>query len=111
MSKRPKANFIEILSASGVPTTEAEMEAKLKAEVTAAGSTLSNDSEMSPFWRWVRSAVITPSVWLIRTLLANHVMPNMFVGTAERWALELKAWERDVVPKSAEKTQGYISLT
>ena len=111
MSKRPKANFIEILSASGVPTTEAEMEAKLKAEVTAAGSTLSNDSEMSPFWRWVRSAVITPSVWLIRTLLANHVMPNMFVGTAERWALELKAWERDVVPKSAEKTQGHISLT
>ncbi|EOW9266013.1 TPA: baseplate J/gp47 family protein [Vibrio cholerae] len=111
MSKRPKANFIEILAESGVPVSEQEMEKQLKKDVSEAGSTLSNDSEMSPFWRWVRSAVITPTVWLIRTLLAGHVMPNMFVATAERWSLEMKAWERDLAPKDAEKTQGYISLT
>ncbi|MDN2661746.1 hypothetical protein OW491_18215, partial [Neptunomonas sp. CHC150] len=40
----------------------------------------------------------------------EHVMPNMFVATAERWALELKAWEHDIEPKDAEKTQGNITL-
>ncbi|MBN3492069.1 baseplate J/gp47 family protein [Vibrio neptunius] len=111
MSKRPNADFVEILSESGVPVTEDEFEAKLKHEVVGAGSKVSNDSEMSPFWRWVRAAVVTPCVWLIRTLLAEHVMPNMFVATAERWALELKAWEHDIEPKDAEKTQGNITLT
>ncbi|MFA0230718.1 hypothetical protein AB4491_17245, partial [Vibrio sp. 10N.261.45.A7] len=109
MSKRPNADFVEILSESGVPVTEDEFEAKLKQEVAGAGSKVSNDSEMSPFWRWVRAAVVTPCVWLIRTLLAEHVMPNMFVATAERWALELKAWEHDIEPKDAEKTQGNIT--
>ncbi|KFI13322.1 hypothetical protein IX95_05075 [Vibrio sp. B183] len=111
MSKRPNADFVEILSESGVPVTEDEFEAKLKQEVVGAGSKVSNDSEMSPFWRWVRAAVVTPCVWLIRTLLAEHVMPNMFVATAERWALDLKAWEHDIEPKDAEKTQGNITLT
>ncbi|MCF7496216.1 baseplate J/gp47 family protein [Vibrio sp. L5-1] len=111
MSKRPSADFIDILSESGVPVTEEEFEAKLKQEVVGAGSKVSNDSEMSPFWRWVRAAIITPCVWLIRTLLAEHVMPNIFVATAERWALELKAWEYDIVPKGAVKTQGNITLT
>ncbi|MEH0666436.1 baseplate J/gp47 family protein [Vibrio scophthalmi] len=111
MSKRPNADFVEILSESGVPVTEDEFETKLKQEVVGAGSKVSNDSEMSPFWRWVRAAVVTPCVWLIRTLLAEHVMPNMFVATAERWALELKAWEHDIEPKDAEKTQGNITLT
>ncbi|TCV59506.1 baseplate J-like protein [Vibrio crassostreae] len=111
MSKRPNADFVEILSESGVPVTEDEFEAKLKQEVVGAGSKVSNDSEMSPFWRWVRAAVVTPCVWLIRTLLAECVMPNMFVATAERWALELKAWEHDIEPKDAEKTQGNITLT
>ncbi|WP_299689321.1 baseplate J/gp47 family protein [uncultured Vibrio sp.] len=111
MSKRPNADFVEILSESGVPVTEDEFEAKLKQEVVGAGSKVSNDSEMSPFWRWVSAAVVTPCVWLIRTLLAEHVMPNMFVATAERWALELKAWEHDIEPKEAKKTQGNITLT
>ncbi|MBY8075254.1 baseplate J/gp47 family protein [Vibrio fluvialis] len=111
MSKRPTADFVSILTESGVPTSESTMEVQLKSEVSDAGSTLSNDSGMSPFWRWVRSAVITPSVWLIRTLLAGHVMPNMYVATAARWALELKAWEVDVTPKGAERTQGVIALT
>ncbi|MGF1744986.1 baseplate J/gp47 family protein [Vibrio minamisatsumaniensis] len=111
MSKRPSIDFIKILSESGVPVIEDEFEAKLKQEVVGAGSKVSNDSEMSPFWRWVRAAVVTPCVWLIRTLLAEHIMPNMFVATAERWALVLKAWEHNIEPKDAEKTKGNITLT
>jgi hypothetical protein len=111
MSKRPTASFIDILAASGVPVTEDELELELKAQVVTAGSEVSNDSKMSPFWRWVKAAVVTPAVWLIRSLLAGHVMPNMFVGTAQRWALELKAWEYNITPKEAVATQGYITLT
>ena len=111
MSNRPNADFENILSESGIPTTEAELEIKLKEQVVAAGSKVSNDSEMSPFWRWVRAAVITPTIWLIKTLLAGYVLPNMFIATAERWALELKAWELNVTVKAAVKTQGLITLT
>ena len=111
MSKRPSADFLKILAQSDVPTTEAQFEEKLKQEVIGAGSEISNDSAMSPFWRWVRAAVITPCLWLIKTLLAGHVLPNMYVATAERWALELKAWEHDLEPKDAVKTQGLITLT
>ncbi|MGF1764918.1 baseplate J/gp47 family protein [Aliivibrio kagoshimensis] len=111
MSKRPEPDFIDILAQSNVPVTEEELEAKLKIEVVGAGSHVSNDSEMSPFWRWVRAAVIVPVAWLIQILLAGHIMPNMFVATAERWALELKAWELNITPKVAVKTQGYITLT
>lgn len=111
MSKRPSADFLKILAQSDVPTTEEQFEEKLKQEVIGAGSEISNDSAMSPFWRWVRAAVITPCLWLIKTLLAGHVLPNMYVATAERWALELKAWEHDIEPKGAVKTQGLITLT
>ncbi|MBP3140140.1 baseplate J/gp47 family protein [Aliivibrio fischeri] len=111
MSKRPQADFEAILEESGVPVTEEVLEAKLKKEVIGAGSKVSNDSEMSPFWSWVRAAVVTIAVWLIQVLLAKHIMPNMFVATGERWALELKAWELNITPKEAVKTQGFITLT
>lgn len=111
MSNRPTADFIDILTQSKVPVTEAALNEALKSEVQAAGSSLANDSQMSPFWRWVRSAVVTPVVWMIRTLLAGHIMPNMFVATSERWALELKAWEYNLTPKNATKTVGVMTLT
>lgn len=111
MSERPSADFQEILSQSDIPTTEDALQAKLKEHVSGAGSNISNDSTMSPFWRWVSAAVTTPAIWLINTLLAGYVLPNMFVATAERWALELKAWELNVTVKGATKTIGYITVT
>ena len=111
MSQRPQANFSDILAQSGVPVTEETLEAELKQHVLGAGSKVSNDAEMSPFWRWVRAAVVTPTVWLMQVLLIKHIMPNMFVATAARWALELKAWELNVTVKAAVKTQGHITLT
>jgi hypothetical protein len=111
MSERPIVDFTSIISESDIPITEAEFEELLKKEVIGAGSSLSSDSAMSPFWRWVKAAVITPALWLINVLLAQYIMPNMFVATAQRWALELKAWELNVAIKSAVKTQGLITLT
>ena len=91
----------EVLTEAGVPTTEAAMEAELKKEVVAAGSLITNDSDVSPFWRLVRGVVITPALWLIRTLLAGHVLPNTFAATATDAYLDLKAWDVDLTRKAA----------
>jgi len=95
-------DFMALLAKSGVPTTEAAMEAELKKEVEAAGSLITNDSDVSPFWRLVRGVVITPALWLIRTLLAGHVLPASFAATANDTYLDLKAWDVDLKVNPAE---------
>ncbi|WP_295894137.1 baseplate J/gp47 family protein [uncultured Vibrio sp.] len=111
MSQRPEVDFVDVLSKEGIPTTEEAITAQLEKDVADAGSNISNDSDMSPFWRWVKSAVVAPVYYLINTVLALHVLPNVYVATASRWGLELKAWELDVTPKAAVKMQGGITLT
>jgi hypothetical protein len=96
---RPTVDFMALLAETGVPTTEQAMEAELKQEVVAAGSLITNDSDVSPFWRLVRGVVITPALWLIRTLLAGHVLPNTFAATATDAYLDLKAWDVDLTRK------------
>ncbi|MGV2844038.1 baseplate J/gp47 family protein [Aeromonas hydrophila] len=108
MTLRPTVDFMALLAEAGVPTTEQAMEAELKKEVVAAGSLITNDSDVSPFWRLVRGVVITPALWLIRTLLAGHVLPNTFAATATDAYLDLKAWDVDLTRKAAQKTRGVI---
>ncbi|MFM4821680.1 baseplate J/gp47 family protein [Aeromonas hydrophila] len=108
MNLRPTVDFMALLAEAGVPTTEQAMEAELKKEVVAAGSLITNDSDVSPFWRLVRGVVITPALWLIRTLLAGHVLPNTFAATATDAYLDLKAWDVDLTRKAAQKTRGVI---
>lgn len=108
MNLRPNVDFMALLAEASVPTTEQAMEAELKKEVVAAGSLITNDSDVSPFWRLVRGVVITPALWLIRTLLAGHVLPNTFAATATDAYLDLKAWDVDLTRKAAQKTRGVI---
>ena len=110
MTLRPTVDFMALLAETGVPTTEAAMEAELKKEVEAAGSLITNDSDVSPFWRLVRGVVITPALWLIRTLLAGHVLPNTFAATATDAYLDLKAWDVDLTRKGAQKTRGLVNF-
>ncbi|MGL6559581.1 baseplate J/gp47 family protein, partial [Aeromonas dhakensis] len=107
---RPNVDFMALLAEAGVPTTEQAMEAELKKEVVAAGSLITNDSDVSPFWRLVRGVVITPALWLIRTLLAGHVLPNTFAATATDAYLDLKAWDVDLTRKADQKTRGVINF-
>lgn len=108
MSARPTVDFLTLLAASGVPTTADAMEAALKQEVEAAGSLITNDSDVSPFWRLVRAVVITPALWLIKTLLASHVLPQAFAATATGYYLDLKAWDVNLTRKPAVATRGVI---
>ncbi|WP_429134274.1 baseplate J/gp47 family protein [Aeromonas hydrophila] len=110
MNLRPTVDFIALLGESGVPTTEEAMEAELKQEVVAAGSLITNDSSVSPFWRLVRAVVIAPALWLIRTLLAGHVLPNAFAATATDAYLDLKAWDVDLARKAAQQTRGLVNF-
>ncbi|MDD9211169.1 baseplate J/gp47 family protein [Aeromonas dhakensis] len=110
MNLRPNVDFMALLAEAGVPTTEQAMEAELKKEVVAAGSLITNDSDVSPFWRLVRGVVITPALWLVRTLLAGHVLPNTFAATAKGTYLTLKAWDVGVTAKAAQAARGIIEF-
>ncbi|WP_265463241.1 baseplate J/gp47 family protein [Aeromonas salmonicida] len=110
MNLRPNVDFMALLAEAGVPTTEQAMEAELKKEVVAAGSLITNDSDVSPFWRLVRGVVITPALWLVRTLLAGHVLPNTFAATATDAYLDLKAWDVDLTRKPAQTTRGLVNF-
>ncbi|HHQ4627805.1 TPA: baseplate J/gp47 family protein [Aeromonas veronii] len=110
MNLRPNVDFMALLAETGVPTTEQAMEVELKKEVEAAGSLITNDSDVSPFWRLVRGVVITPALWLVRTLLAGHVLPNTFAATATDAYLDLKAWDVDLTRKGDQKTRGVINF-
>ncbi|MCL1123521.1 baseplate J/gp47 family protein [Shewanella surugensis] len=108
---RPKVNFDKVLAEKGVPLTSAEVTTLLLKDMDSANSTISNDSRMSPFWKLILKAVITPVLWLINVLLVQHVLPAMFTATATKLFLDLKAWEVGLSRKEAVNTQGYITFT
>lgn len=110
MSTRPTIDFTQLIADEGIPTTEEAIAIELQKEVVAAGSKVSNDSQMSPFWRLIKAIVITPSLWLIQTLLASHVLPNSFAATAKGIYLDLKAWDVDLERKAATKSRGLIEF-
>lgn len=108
---RPTVDFEKVLSEQGMPTSTDGVIALVEADVTAANSIISNNSAMSPFWRLFSACVVTPVLWLIKTLLASHVLPAMFAATATKKYLELKAWDVGLERKEAVKTQGNITFT
>lgn len=110
MSIRPQVDFKKIMTEEGIPTTEEAIAIELEKEVVAAGSKVSNDSRMSPFWRLIKAIVIAPTLWLMDHLLAGHVLPNTFAATAKGIYLDLKAWDVDLARKSATKTRGVVAF-
>lgn len=110
MSTRPQYDFEQIVVDAGIPTTEEALAVVLAQAAEDAGSTLSNDSAMSPFWRWVRAVVTTPVLWMINVLLTQKLLPNMFLATAQGVFADLKAWETNTIRKDAEFTIGNIQF-
>ncbi len=110
MTQRPNVDFKQIISDEGIPTTEETIAIELEKEIVASGSKVSNDSRMSPFWRLIKAVTITPTLWLIDLLLANHILPNSFAATASGLYLDLKAWDVDLERKAATKTRGVVAF-
>ncbi|QXZ18251.1 baseplate J/gp47 family protein [Lelliottia amnigena] len=104
MTEKPNVDFEQILSDSGMPSTQAEITAAFKATVEAEGF-VTNTSRMSPFWRLISKIVTTPVLWL-RDALINVVLANMFVATASGSMLRLLAWAVNVTAKPASAAAG-----
>ncbi|MGR7921934.1 baseplate J/gp47 family protein [Zobellella denitrificans] len=110
MSVRPQVDFARLLAADGIPTTTDALEQELAREVTAAGSIITNDSRMSPFWRLQRAMVVKPALWLLNQLLVGHVLPNSFAATAKGYYQDLKAWDVGLERKPATATRGWVEF-
>ncbi|MGZ5000875.1 MAG: baseplate J/gp47 family protein [Methylomonas sp.] len=103
-------DYTKILSDSGIPTTQTELETAWSTEVTAQGSTISNDNAYSPFWRVITALITKPVLWLIK-FMAETVLPNSFVKSATGIWLELLAWAVNVERKLASLAKGKITFT
>lgn len=106
MTQKPQVDFNEVVRASGMPTTEAELKTRFTAIVAEEGL-ITNTSRMSPFWRLVTAIITSPVLWL-KDVLVNTVLANMFVATASGQMLRLLAWAVNVTAKPASAAQGVI---
>lgn len=103
-------DFKEALRAAGIPTTEAELIKAWEKEAAAKGSTLSNTSAYSPFWRIVSALVTQPVLWILQ-FIADTVLPNFFVKTAVDGWLDLLAWAVNVERKPSTHATGLLLFT
>jgi uncharacterized phage protein gp47/JayE len=103
-------DFTQALRDAGIPTTEAELRAAWEAEAAAQGSTISNTSSWSPFWRVITALVTKPVLWLLG-FISGTVLPNFFVKTATGSWLDMLAWAVNVTRKQASKAEGVLLFT
>lgn len=103
-------DYYKILSDSGIPTTQTELETAWADEVAAQNSTISNDNAYSPFWRVVTALITKPVLWFI-SFIAETVLPNSFVKSATGIWLELLAWAVNLTRKPAGAAKGKITFT
>ncbi|MDR6297040.1 baseplate J/gp47 family protein [Pantoea dispersa] len=106
MTEKPQVDFTEVVKASGMPVTEAELKAKFTA-IAAQEGLITNTSRMSPFWRLVSAIITAPVLWLA-DVMVNTVLANMFVATASGKMLRLLAWAVNVTAKPASRAEGVI---
>lgn len=102
--------FTQILTDEGIPTTEAALQAEWAKQVEATGSTVSNDSAYSPFWRVVQALITVPALWLI-SFVASTLMPQMFLRYATGTFLELLADGVNLIRKLAVVALGEVTFT
>lgn len=106
MNSRPKIDYEQVLKESGMPTTEAELRQTFTELVRDEGL-ITNTSEMSPFWRLIRTLVITPALWL-KAVLVHTVLANMYLATASGTFLDLFGWGVNTRRKPATAAAGVI---
>lgn len=103
-------DFKKALSDSGVPTTEAQLKQAWEKLAVEQGSTLSNTSAYSPFWRIITALVTKPVLWLLE-FVSGTVLPNFFVKTAVDMWLDTLAWAVNIERKAATVATGELLFT
>lgn len=103
-------DFKKALSDSGVPTTDAQLKQAWEKLAVEQGSTLSNTSAYSPFWRIITALVTKPVLWLLE-FVSGTVLPNFFVKTAGAQWLDMLAWAVNIERKAATVATGELLFT
>lgn len=103
-------DFKKALSDSGVPTTETQLKQAWEKLAIEQGSTLTNTSAYSPFWRIITALVTKPVLWLLE-FISGTVLPNFFVKTATGQWLDMLAWAVNVERKAATVATGELLFT
>lgn len=103
-------DFKQALADAGIPVTEDGLRKAWEKEVIAQGSSMSNTSTYSPFWRVITALVTKPVMWLI-SFISDTVLPNFFLKTAGGKWLDMLAWAVSVERKGATKAQGMLLFT
>ncbi|MDE8603891.1 baseplate J/gp47 family protein [Marinomonas sp. RSW2] len=103
------ADFERFFTDQGIPTTEDGMKERFKQIVIDEGSTVSNDSRYSPFWRVVSAIVVTPAMWLLKTLISN-IAPQFYLKTAKDAYLDDWSANYDVERKIGQPTLGMLEF-
>ncbi|WP_392551242.1 baseplate J/gp47 family protein [Orbus wheelerorum] len=104
-----KIDFEKVLQDSGMPTTEAAIRAEFD-EVVKSENLITNRSKMSPFWRLITALVVKPYLYLKDTLI-DHVLINMFLMTAQDWALDMFGAAVNLSRKSESAATGVVIFT
>ncbi len=103
-------DFKKALSDSGIPTTDAQLKQAWEKLAIEQGSTLTNTSAYSPFWRIITALVTKPVLWLL-DFVSGTVLPNFFVKTAGGQWLDMLAWAVNVERKAATVATGELLFT
>src|SRR5690348_8366478 len=102
-----EANFEAMVP--GMPSTEAEAEAELRAQLQSRGSRIANQSPFSPFFLLL--GVLLSKAWLyVRAFIIETYLPSIFTSTATGAALDLLGLAQDEVRKPASKAIGSITF-
>lgn len=101
------SDFEQVLIDAGVPTTEDEITTEFTTAVEDSGSTISNSSVYSPFWRIISAIATQPVKWLVDALVSN-VMPQFFLSTVSETFIELWGDRYNCTRKEAQYLEGRV---
>lgn len=102
-----EVEFKKAVEAGGIPTSEEALVAEFETIVDEVGFSITNTSDISPFWRAIKALFVTPVQWLVAFLI-RCIMPNNYLKTAKGYFLDIIVWGYALTRKPAQKAQGKL---
>ncbi|TMS64006.1 baseplate J/gp47 family protein, partial [Pseudoalteromonas sp. S1691] len=104
-------NFKTMMQNAGLPMDEQSAAEQWQAQLKEQNIQVANNSPFSPFWRTVEALITKPLVQLLNWV-AQQLMPNLFIMTANRESLiEKHGPARNVFIQAGVAAQGILTFT
>ncbi|USD19762.1 baseplate J/gp47 family protein [Microbulbifer variabilis] len=110
MTDKDREQFEQLAIDAGIPTSESSLNVHLKKITDESNLIINNDSDVSPFWRFVQAAISKPVLWLVNFMI-DHVLAQAFVKTATGPFLVWHAWAVGLEKKSAVYAKGNLQFS